>query len=621
MGHLPRVEASTAIAGSVVIVTGSTLGIGLAVAQALVDRGAHVVINGRNPERVERVKREFAGRGIELSAVTADVSSEEGARRLIQETIARHGRFDVLINNAGDFGPRDEAWLIDADQFSETVRANLTGPFLCTREAVASLLETGRHGRVINVSSDMTVGPHPRFMPYTVTKSALDAMVSRFADDLPGGDIVVTGIALPGVQTARKFEIDWAHTTLLPPVESIIPAFEFALTAPAGVLHGRVFSAARFNDNPEREAAAVGPASARRQFIYPPTMIDGVTVERDPRHLALLDRFENPHGASPAAIDAIERSLTQRDPAYYPDERLTRLTGALAVEHNLDGGSFAIGPGSWTLIDRIVDVFVKPGEQVMSNAPGWFGFNLICARRQASQLRVPFDLESNRSRPSHDLSAVARAVTARTRLVYLVSPSNPEGVVLRDDELRWFLGAIPAGIPVVVDEAYAEFAADPRAADVRALVREGCDSLIGTRTFSKFHGLAGLRVGYAYARPAIGAILRDQELAFGVSHVAQVAAVAALGDAPHRRLIYEATRTARGAMLRGLTELGLQPVPTEAPFVLIAKPPNFERIVSELARKHVIIGGHRFYGDEMVTLPIGTQMQNAAIVTALRENS
>ncbi len=375
-------------------------------------------------------------------------------------------------------------------------------------------------------------------------------MVRRFADDLPTGQIVVTGIALPGVQTARKFDIDWAHTTLLPPVESIIPAFEFALAAPAAVLHGRIFSAARFNEEPEREAAAVGRASVRRQHIYAPTTIDGVPVDRDPTRLAMLDRFENPHGASRAAIEAIWASMAQHDPAYYPDERLTQLTEALAAEHNLEPSPFAVGPGSWALIDRIADVFVKPGEQVVSNAPGWFGFNLICTRRQLAQLRVPFDLGNGHRRPSHDLQAVARSVTARTRLVYLISPSNPEGVVLRDEELRWFLGAIPEGVPVVVDEAYAEYSTDP-AADIRALVREGCDWLIGTRTFSKFHGLAGLRIGYAYARPAVAALLRDQELAFGVSRVAEVAAVASLGDAAHRRSALMATKAAREEMVFG----------------------------------------------------------------------
>ena len=619
MASLPAVPTAPGLAGKVVVITGSTQGVGLAVAKAFAARGARIVVNSRRAEAVEAAVAGLRKDGAEVAGVAADAATAEGARQLIDAAVAAFGGMDVLINNAAVAGAYARAWEVPADDLEETVRINLTGPMLATREAVGWFLAQGRPGRVVSVSSVVTEGSYPKFTFYATTKAGLEAMTGFFAADLPAAEVVLTAVVLPGVRTERKRAADWASTELLPPAESLVPAFEYAATGPAGLLHGRVISAARFLREPEGEGRLAGLAAVRQEILYPELFVDGAKVERDPQRIVLLDRAENQHGTSPLALAAIGASLTDHPPAYYPDERLGALAAALAAEHGLEPGQFAFGPGSWELISRMVEMLAKPGEEVVSSGPGWFGFNLVCQRHGVAQVLVPFDRGESGNRPSHNLAEMRRAITARTRLVYLISPSNPEGVTLQHREVQEFLEDLPPELPVLIDEAYAEYASDPDMVDVPSLVREGRRAVIGLRTFSKFHALAGLRVGYAYARAPLIDFVRRQQHIFTVSHVAEVAAVAALADQDHRRRVFEASVAAREEMQRGLAECGIRHIRSEAPYVMAEAPDDFEGLTDELVRRGIVIARFRFHDARMVMLPVGTSEQNRRILDAIRK--
>lgn len=618
MDSLPVVQTAETLKGKVVIITGSTQGIGLAVARAFAAKGARLVINGRREEAVatavERLKKE----GADVTGVTADAATPEGAARLVAAATDAFGTLDILVNNAAVPGAFMPAWKVPVDDLQETIRINLTGPALCAAAAARWFVENGKPGRVVNVSTIATEGSYRNMASYSATKAGLEALTRAMAADLPAADVVVTAIILPSVQTERKFANDWASTELLPPAESLVPAFEHAATGPANLLHGRVFSAARFISEPEAEAALAGIASVRKQILYPEIVIDGEKVERDPCKLTLLDRAENQYGTSKKVLDVVRESLVSHSPAYYPDERFSSLKQALAEEYSLEPENFALGPGSWELIDRIVRLFAKPGEEVVSSGPGWFGFNFVCQRHGVAQRLVEFDRGMSGNTPSHNLADVRRAITPSTRLVYLISPSNPEGVVLHHREVQEFLNDLPPELPVMIDEAYAEYADDPDIVDVAALVRDGSRSVIGLRTFSKFYGLAGLRVGHAYARPGLAELIRRQEHIFTVSHLGAVAAEAALADKEHRRTVVEAAREAREQMHRGLSEIGINHILSQAPYIMADALKDHEAMVDELARNGIVVARYRFHGDKKVMLPVGTQEQNAQLLAALR---
>jgi histidinol-phosphate aminotransferase len=202
-------------------------------------------------------------------------------------------------------------------------------------------------------------------------------------------------------------------------------------------------------------------------------------------------------------------------------------------------------------------------------------------------------------------------------MVYLISPSNPEGVTLQHTEVKEFLSDLPPDLPVMIDEAYAEYADDPAMVNVAELVREGRNAVIGLRTFSKFHAMAGLRVGYAFGQPRIIDLIRKSEQIFMLTHVAEVAAVAALGDKEHRAKVFEASRTARHDMQRRLTDLGLDHIPSQAPYIFTQAPKDFDDLVRSLTEEGIVIAPYRFDDGRMVMLPVGRADQNERIVQAI----
>ncbi|MEI4485359.1 SDR family NAD(P)-dependent oxidoreductase [Frigidibacter sp. MR17.14] len=618
LAALPVVAgAAPGLADKVVVITGGTQGVGLAVARRFGALGARVVVNARRPEALGQALALLAREGVTAQGVLADVATPEGAERLVAETVATQGRLDILINNAAIAGPHAPIGETAAGDLLGTMAANLEGPLLCANAALRWFRANAHPGRILNVSSIATEGSYPKMVPYSTSKAALEAFTRHAASDLPGAEVVVTGLILPAVQTERKRAADWASTELLPPVETILPAFEFAATGPAAQLHGRSLSAARFLVDAGAEARLAGVAAIRQPILYPELTLGGQVVARDPQALVLLDRAENQQGTSPRAIAAVVESLTAHPPNFYPEERYLSLRGALAEEHGLTPDHFALGPGSWELIARILSLFAAPGEEIVSSGPGWFGFNVTCERHGIRQRLVPFERGGSGRAPGHGLDRMLAAITPRTRLVYLISPSNPEGVVLRHAELAEFLAALPETLPVMIDEAYAEFADDPAMADVPALVRQSGRSVIGLRTFSKFHALAGMRVGYAYAAPELAGLIRRSEQIFMLPHVSAVAAEAALRDHAHRDRVHAAATAARAHLQAGLAALGIAHIPSQAPYVFAATPKGFDAALEALKQEGIVVPPYKFNGGASVMLPVGTVAQIDRILAAL----
>lgn len=621
MASLPEVEtAAPGLDGKVVVISGSTQGVGLVVARAFAGHGARIVVNGRRAEAVDGAVKSLSSEGHSVAGVLADVATQSGVEALLKGAVDAFGTIDIVINNAAIAGPYAPIWQADPEALEETVRINLTGPILCARAAIGWFLAHARQGRIINLSSISTEGDYPNFAPYSTTKAGLDAFTRYAAADLPGAEVILTSLVLPSVRTERKAAADWASAELMAPAESLVPAFEFCATGPASLLHGRTLSAARFTAQPEAEARLASVASIRQQILYPELEIGGRKVPRDPRELVLLDRAENQHGTSPKALRAIAESLNAHQPAYYPDERFMKLRTALAREHRLAPENFALGPGSWELIARSIQLFAKPGEEVISNGPGWFGFNVTCQRWGIAQKLVPLERGETGNRPAHNLAAIAGAVSPRTRMIYLISPSNPEGVALHHAEVREFLRSLPPELPVMIDEAYSEYANDPDMVKVAALVREGNKAVIGLRTFSKFHAMAGLRVGYAFGHPDLIDLIRRSEQIFTLAHVAEVAAVAALEDSEHRRRVFDASVAARDEMQRRLSEMGIWHIPSQASYIFARAPKNYDAVTEELAANGIIVPPYRFHDGQMIMLPIGSEDQNARILDTIRSH-
>jgi histidinol-phosphate aminotransferase len=234
--------------------------------------------------------------------------------------------------------------------------------------------------------------------------------------------------------------------------------------------------------------------------------------------VAALASNESHYPPLPAVLEAI--AVASERVNRYPDMASTALRQRLAERNGVGIDEIAVGPGSVGVLAQLIAALCDPGDDVVFAWRSFEAYPILCQIAGATAIRVPLTPDEH-----HDLPAMAAAITDRTRAVLLCSPNNPTGTAISLEELEAFLETVPTSVLVVLDEAYREFADNDL--DTVAVYRE-YPNLCLLRTFSKAHGLAGLRVGYAIARPEIADGLRRTQVPFSVSSVAEAAALAAL---------------------------------------------------------------------------------------------
>lgn len=233
-----------------------------------------------------------------------------------------------------------------------------------------------------------------------------------------------------------------------------------------------------------------------------------------------LHANENPYPPLPSVLAVVQDAAAALN--RYPDIAVTELTHAIARHHGLPAPRLAIGTGSVGVLAQIIRATCAEGDEVVYAWRSFEAYPLLVAAARAVRVEVPITADGR-----HDLKAMADAVTPRTRLVLVCTPNNPTGTTVHASELSEFLDRMPHHVLVVLDEAYFEFVRDPQAPDALAEHRARPNVCV-LRTFSKAYGLAGLRVGYAVAHEHWAEALRRTAVPFGVTRLAERAAVASL---------------------------------------------------------------------------------------------
>ena len=334
---------------------------------------------------------------------------------------------------------------------------------------------------------------------------------------------------------------------------------------------------------------------------------DGALVE--------LGSNENPYGPSPAAKRAVLETLNQLH--RYPDPLGGDLRRALAARHGVDIAQLVLGNGSHELLMQFAQVFAGPEREVVASQFG-FAVYALAAQAAGAPLRIAPAFAREAAMPrGHDLDAVAAAISPRTALVHLANPNNPTGTWFGADAFAAFMARVPESVIVVVDEAYAEFADAPDYASALAL-QPRHPNLVVTRTFSKAHALAGLRVGYAVAHPECIAVLERVRESFNVNAAALAAAEASLGDEAHLRWSLARNAEQRAALADALRERGGFVHPSLTNFLLVEFGPEAARIEAGLLRQGVVLRPMAGYGlPGCLRITVGDASENRRLLSAL----
>lgn len=300
-------------------------------------------------------------------------------------------------------------------------------------------------------------------------------------------------------------------------------------------------------------------------MTFPPARraLDGIPVYRAGRAAASdahkLSSNENPYAPLPGVMERATAELGRMN--RYPDAGMTDMYDALAARFGLSPDHFAAGTGSVAVLFSVLTAHLEAGDEIVYAWRSFEAYPIAADLTGATTVRVPL-----RADATHDLDAMAAAVTDRTKVVLVCTPNNPTGPVVTAAALEAFLARVPDHVIVVVDEAYVEFVRDPEAASGLQALSDHANVVV-LRTFSKAYGLAGLRVGYAIARPEVATSIRKATPPFAVTDLAQAAVVASLESQEALDERVEAIVRERIALVDALRRQGWDVPDTEANFV------------------------------------------------------
>lgn len=364
------------------------------------------------------------------------------------------------------------------------------------------------------------------------------------------------------------------------------------------------------------DAAALANAATRRLGAYDPGHDLPALRRRFGRALAELGSNENPLGPSPKALAAIQQALA--DVLRYPDPKGGALKAALAAHLGVDAAQITLGNGSHELLMLIAQCFADPSVSIVFSEFGFAVFPIATAATGAQPIRVPALPRDDATAPfGHDLEAMAAAVRADTRIVYLANPNNPTGTWFDDAALERFVARVPQTTLIVVDEAYHEYVDAPGLSTALRLLAAH-PNLVVTRTFSKAHALAGLRIGYAVSAASTAAVIERLRESFNANGLALAAAEAALADHDNVARARAWNRGERDWVARRLGGMGLRVLPSQTNFVLVDFGRDAAPIEQALFEQGVIarpMGGYRL--PQCLRISVGARHENERLVEAM----
>ncbi len=341
----------------------------------------------------------------------------------------------------------------------------------------------------------------------------------------------------------------------------------------------------------------------------------GKPIEEVKRELLLEEVYklasnENSLGPSPKAVAAIKKVL--KDINRYPDGSCYYLRVRLAEKLGVAPENLIFGNGSDEIMGIIVQTFMNPDEEAVIAEPTFLEYRLIVQAAGAQIKAVPL------VNFKYDLDAMKRAVTDKTKVIFIANPDNPTGSYLTDREITRFLDGLSDDIIVVMDEAYYDFVDAKDYPDTMKYLKDR--NVIILRTFSKAYGLAGLRIGYGLANAGLIDCMNRVRQPFNVNMLAQVAALASLDDPQHLKRSVATVLKGKKYLYRKLDKMGLSYIPSETNFILMDVRRDGREVFERLLRYGVIVRDMKSYKlDSYIRVTIGTQKENNKFIEAFKK--
>ncbi|MCU0652353.1 MAG: histidinol-phosphate transaminase [Candidatus Omnitrophica bacterium] len=358
-------------------------------------------------------------------------------------------------------------------------------------------------------------------------------------------------------------------------------------------------------------------ALARKHILKIDPYEAGKPIEEIKRQMGLkevikLASNENPLGPSPKAIEAIKKNLSTLN--RYPDSNGFYLKRKIAKCLNLEPSNIVLGNGSDELIDIIIKAFVEEDEQIITADFTFLEYRIISHVKNRTVITVPLKYFK------YDLEAIRKRIDKKTKVVFIANPNNPTGTYVTRREIGEFLSGLPEDVLLVLDEAYGTFIDVNDFPSSLQLIRN--NNVVVLRTFSKAYGLAGIRVGFAAAKPELAACMEIARQPFNVNSLAQAAAIAALDDKKFLKKTRQVVLEGKKYLYDALAGMGIAFVPSVSNFILIDAGRDGSVVFKEMLKFGVIVRDMKQYGlKNYIRVTIGTKKENERFIKVLKKIS
>jgi len=343
--------------------------------------------------------------------------------------------------------------------------------------------------------------------------------------------------------------------------------------------------------------------------------LPGKPIEEVKRELGLarVDKLasnENPLGPSPRAVSAMKKSLSRVN--LYPDGSGFYLKKVLAKRLKMKPENIILGSGTDEIIEIIGKTFLDPVDEIIVSEHAFIRYEMAGELMGCQVKRVPM------KNFTHDLEAMKKAITPKTKIIFIANPNNPTGTYVAEGEVKTFMKDLPEDIMVVFDEAYREYVTRKDYPQTLPYVKQG-KMLIVLHTFSKIYGLAGLRIGYGIGKSELIGFMERIRPPFNTNSLAQIAALASLSDETHVKRSRELVGRERKYLERNLEKMGVEFVPSVANHILL-RVGNGQNVFEKLLKKGIIVRPMVEYDlPEFIRVTVGLPQQNRRFINVLRE--
>lgn len=615
-----KVACKLSLNGAVIVISGSSRGIGFAVARAFLDAGSRVVINGRNQDRLEKALTKLEKYSPNVLSVNADVSTPDGAKKIIDEALTKFGKIDVLINNAGmSSSNHKKIWELSGKELQQILQTNIVGPFLCSKEAIQWAKENRHHIRIINVSSGIVDKGAPYLGAYTISKMGLEGLTISIAHDDTIDDRLTSIVSIKprSVRTGMTASFFSKKECLAMDYPDVLaPVFLYAATAQRNEILGKSLDELCFSADPgaaitmENKLPLIQPLKIQTP-IYS-------SEYRDKRG-AYMHFLQNPFGFCPSVVEVLTKVVNDSSVHQYPDPNYTQLRETISAYLNVDPSDISFGTGSSELIDRAIRIFASKKGNIIITRPTWG--HIVwpsCIKYDFLPIEVPYTGSVKKKNIRHDLQGILEVINDWTKLVYLVNPCNPTGSIVEKEEFRSFLHQIPSHVTVLIDEAYIEFCEPEKRLNLALEYKEVNCRLIGLRTFSKFFALSGFRVGYAYGNPDVINYLERLSLTFNLSSISQLAASTALKDKAFQQKVYKHNFSERKRICEELDRMDIPNMPSQTNFIVFDCPMDRDKMRLEMMKEGIFMPNiDAALGGNLTATTVGLYKHNQKILNLL----